>query len=402
MNSYETNDAKEFRDIYGLLHNTSGPALIKQDRQEFYEHGIWQKTILKNGIEIQIPTNKSTFEDHYGTRHYFKNNLHHGSPSIESLAGVKYYHNNGVLIAQLMPDASLYYDFQDNVPTKYTDKTGTTYHITNQGWQVNTRYFPGKRTEIKTYDNTAVEVWTDPFGSRYDFRNGIIYQMHSGTKFNAVIEFSSGMPDVQCLIDKNDHIIIPPIKTDQDGNEWQYKTHYEIKITTPRGNIIETYCSRVVKEQAIVLNGTLRSGHLSKIEIAKAHQPDIYDQIKPYIPTDKHKWFAYMEPIFKEYQLNETITNILNASKSDNEFLAQASASDIQTYQKRLQQEFYDEFHKALRVGQALRLFKHDSSIINDFAEAVQKTREELLLYCCKTLFENNPNHIKLLCEVKW
>jgi len=401
MDSYETEEAIEFHDGYGLLHNTNGPALIKGNYEEFFEHGIWQKTICSKIGLYQVPTNTPTFEDQYGTRHYFRDNLHHGCPSIETLSGVKCYHVDGVLISQLMPDDSLYYDYQDNVPSKYTDKTGTTYKKTPAGWQTDIKYMPGKRASIKIKENNIVEEWIDPFGTRYTFKNGIISSMHNVN--GAIIEFPTGNTGFQILNNKDNNIISLQSSIDCDNDIWEYINHYETKITTPKGTIIETYCSKIVKTHTIVLNGSLKSGHISRVSMNEPYLTwSVLDQIKPYIPNDQQKWFNHMEPIFKEYQLNDEITNILNASMSDMEFLKKATPNEVQAYAKQLALEFYDDFRKAFRVGQALRLFKHYPQELDSFAVVVQKSRSDLLLYCCQTLFENNPDHIKLLCEVKW
>lgn len=390
LDCYQTEHGLEYRDGFGQLHNPNGPALTLENTDEYYEHGIWQKTVYKNGlVKFEVPTSTPIFEDHYGTRHYFRNNKHHGNPSIETLSGTKYYHYMGVLKAQLMPDDTLYYGFDDkNIAMLKTDKTGAVWEKIHGEWQEQNRFLSGARVSIKASPKYISEEWLDPLGSRYTFRNGNLYEQSCAD--GTVYKFPYENVHDRMIYYATSVVKDTPFEVSDESGLWKWLNRRNTRITTADA-VITTECSKIINTEPLDSN--------------QVPNHSVLDQVKQYIPIDpinQQGWFDHMKPAFEEYQRNYKIQSIIDGKVNDKDFLQTASKIDLESYQKALVIDFYNSFHRALRVGQALRLFKLDHRRLDSFANEVGKTKAALMLYCCQTLFENNPDHIKLVCEVNW
>ncbi len=327
----------------------------------------------------------------------------HGSSSIETLYGEKYYHYNGILVARLMSDESLYYLFDDKLnPTSYTDKTGTIWSRADKSWKKQQQFLPGKRVSITATQKYIEEKWEDPFGTFYIFRNGMLYEQNCSD--GTIFRFPYGIINDRQMIHGSDCTYMSiRVRIDENNNWWESINNITTKISKHAdGKTITTICSRVIDSTQNVAD-YMRTA-VEKVYIS--HPVDqILAQITPFIPTnleDQRRWITEMLPAFEEYQRKDKIRQIIDGKIQDAEFLPSASELDLNAYQQALTDDFYNSFTKALRVGQTLRLFKLDHSRINSFATSVGKTKAELLLYCYQTLYNNNPDHIKLLGEVNW
>ena len=79
---------KEYRNEEGLLHREDGPALIKEDREEWYLNGVIGRT---DGPSVVY---------YNGDQRWYYNNILHraGGPAIILADGTEEWYNNGVKV----------------------------------------------------------------------------------------------------------------------------------------------------------------------------------------------------------------------------------------------------------------------------------------------------------------
>lgn len=394
---------------------------------EYHVDGVWQQSVLPDGTKINIPTNSPTFTDHYGTVHRFEDGLHHGAPSIVTKSGTKWYHYKGMLVGKLNEFNYLYYDFVGGIPMRHTDVQGYTYKRAGDHWELISKNRPGTRIGIIIGEKTIKEEWKDVFGiNTYTYENGILIERKS---VNSWVHFNPNGTVKSAIC-----TAVPakkPKSVVKDSEEWVYIDDEWSSITVngettliqnareidePEPTMLKTGLLKASGNKPKDDSSRTRSGKVYKpvsIEPVSIEPPrpnmnpiQVLDQIKQFIPSDpagQTLWLEHFKLEFEKFQAHHLAQQVIAGYTYESESEILYGSDQFQReYMVQLSKDFYTVTHQARRVGQVLRLFKHRPDLVGNFTQLVDKNMNEFILHCLQILYDNNPKHVGLICEVKW